>query len=454
MEERTVPGAVRWHDGLLLSPQHFQQAFARQDALLDHRVAAVQPWFWGLMDWAFLPHRLADGVFQIEHLSAVMPDGLVVEHLSDDPPLMLDLAPCRAGLADRPLTLWLAVARQFPGAPPQGVPMRYVEDDGPPVADIHTGEGGVVVPRLRPALRLLAAGDVTPAYTGFPLACISARDNVLSLTPFLPPLLQVPVGSPLGQSCLELARSLRDKASLLVDRVTSPTAASDDPAVRDARAVISVLTAPLPPFEAVALTGMAHPFSLYIALLDVVGRLAALAPDMMPPTWEAYNHNDLTATFSGPLDFARRMIGGVHEVSRPVSFRRSGGRFELTLRHEWLRPQGLVIGVRRPAGASDADAASWVRDAIVASDSRIESMSAHRTRGADRVVIDRDDDLRLLPGRGQTLFRVMADPSAMVGGEPLVIVNRADPDGNRAPAEVVLFVTADDPPVPRTEART
>lgn len=452
MNERSVPDAVRWHDGLLLAPQHFQQAFSRQDALLGHHLSIAQPWWWGVLEWSHQANRLIDGVFQIETLSAVMPDGLAVEQAEDDSPLLLDLNPHRAAMADAPVTVWLAVPKQFVGTPPKGVPSRTVPVETGPVPDIHTGEGGVVVPRVRASVRLLVESDVSPAYTAFPLACVTVRDNVVSLTGFSPPMLRVAVSSALGQGCLDLARAMRQKAATLVDRVTSPTAASNDPAVQEARVLISLLTSALPQFEGLAMTGMAHPFTLYMGLLGLVGRVAALAPDMTPPTYLAYNHNDPAGSFAGPFDFVRRMIGGIHDVCRPVSFTRVDGRFELTLRAEWLRADGLVLGVRRGIGASDADAASWVREAIVASSSCIDMMSARRTRGADRVAIDRDDTFNLLPGRGQTLFRVTPGDDAVLANEPLVIVNRADPLGHRAPAEIVLYVVSGLPPAPLSEA--
>jgi hypothetical protein len=42
------PDRIQWHEGMLLSPQHFQQEAARVDALVAWHTLASSPYSWGI----------------------------------------------------------------------------------------------------------------------------------------------------------------------------------------------------------------------------------------------------------------------------------------------------------------------------------------------------------------------------------------------------------------------
>ena len=43
-----IPDRIQWHEGMLLSPQHFQQLQARLDAQSAWQLLAAQPLAWGV----------------------------------------------------------------------------------------------------------------------------------------------------------------------------------------------------------------------------------------------------------------------------------------------------------------------------------------------------------------------------------------------------------------------
>src|SRR5436190_1813629 len=45
---REVPGAIQWHEGMLLAPQHFQWLSLRQETLLQYHASAISPFHWGV----------------------------------------------------------------------------------------------------------------------------------------------------------------------------------------------------------------------------------------------------------------------------------------------------------------------------------------------------------------------------------------------------------------------
>ena len=48
MNARDIPAAIHWHEGLLLTPQHFQQLTSRHEALVQYSAAVYSPYCWGL----------------------------------------------------------------------------------------------------------------------------------------------------------------------------------------------------------------------------------------------------------------------------------------------------------------------------------------------------------------------------------------------------------------------
>src|SRR5262245_15731761 len=111
-EARDIPDAVQWHEGMLLAPQHFQQTALRSEALLAYRVGGAATYPWGVVRLELDLGVLAQGLFRVDELEAVLPDGLVVRspHAESEPPLQLDLTGPGQDVRLGPRTLYLAVA--------------------------------------------------------------------------------------------------------------------------------------------------------------------------------------------------------------------------------------------------------------------------------------------------------------------------------------------------------
>ena len=75
-----IPQAVQWHEGMFLSPQHFQQQQIYYERLQRHLMEQAQPYYWGIYQLEVDTKALRDGLVIIEKLHCVMPDGLIVEY--------------------------------------------------------------------------------------------------------------------------------------------------------------------------------------------------------------------------------------------------------------------------------------------------------------------------------------------------------------------------------------
>jgi type VI secretion system protein ImpJ len=82
-DARLIPDAVQWHEGMLLSPQHFQQADLHNQALQGYMTLVAAPYGWGVRRLRINEAALMAGRFAVTDLEAVMPDGLLVQHADD-----------------------------------------------------------------------------------------------------------------------------------------------------------------------------------------------------------------------------------------------------------------------------------------------------------------------------------------------------------------------------------
>ncbi|HEV7921528.1 MAG TPA: type VI secretion system baseplate subunit TssK [Thermoanaerobaculia bacterium] len=430
---RDVPPAIQWHEGMLLAPQHFQWLSLRHETLLHYHAAAISPFHWGVRHLVVDNVKLVDGVFRVEELEAVMPDGLIISHSAGDlPDLSIDLAEHAELIQQRPMMIFLAVAIRGRGL---ALSERYGSEEGGPVPDENTGEGDLPLPVLKPRLHLLLGDDPPNKYVGFPIAEVAYRNEVFTRTRFEPPWLRVSPGSAIYDTCASIATRLREKAAFLADQVRSPSASARVPQLLETKSMVHYLVGELPAFEAVLRANQSHPFPLFVALCSLLGHVAGLGRSLLPPVLEPYDHNNLFATF----EQARAAIGkaideGVNESYSGYPFSLEGDEFRLLFDPAWNN-RTLILGVRAAPGVPEIDTVGWMASALIGSQPVILSLRDRRVSGAPRKRIDGDGDL--VPSRGVTLFSFTPDPEVVIAGEELVILN---PGGGRRPEEIVLFV--------------
>ena len=133
MNAYEIPDAIQWHEGLLLTPQHFQQLSSRHEALVQYGTSLVSPFCWGVRRFKYQQISLTPGKFRVLQLEAVMPDGLVVVHglpnLERDGALEIDLSEKGEEIGERGVLIYLAVAaRQIENNRADGFPASRRHD--------------------------------------------------------------------------------------------------------------------------------------------------------------------------------------------------------------------------------------------------------------------------------------------------------------------------------------
>jgi type VI secretion system protein ImpJ len=432
---REVPGAIQWHEGMLLAPQHFQWLSLRNEALLQYHASSISPFHWGLRHLEIDRVLLVDGILRIVELEAVMPDGLLVSHSAGEvPDLTVDLAERADEMKQRPVMVHLAVTARGRGL---AFSERYGSIEAGPVPDENTGEGDLPMPVLKPKVTLVVADDLPPKYAGFPLVEMAYRNEVFTRTEFEPPWLRVGPGTAIYEICSSIAARLREKAVFLADQVRGPSLSASAAQLLDTKLLVHCLGGELPAFEAVLRTGVSHPFPLYVALCSLVGHVAGLGRSLIPPVLEPYDHNNLQASFAQAQAFISRAVSeGVHEAYTRYTFSHEGDEYRLLFDPDWTT-RSLILGIQAPSGVSDQEMGTWLASSVIAGAPKIASLRDHRVMGLRRRRVDSDTDL--VPPRGMSLYSLSIDAQFIAAGEDLVIINPGR-EGPLVPESIVLFV--------------
>jgi type VI secretion system protein ImpJ len=446
LKAEEIPNSIDWHDGLLLTPQHFQQISLRQEALLQYNTAMIAPFYWGIRYLRIEEPNLFRGLVQIKHLEAVMPDGLLVSYhegddLQADHGLQLDLTALEE-TKHRRMKVYLAVAPQSRRMS-KGEHARYDFYDGEPVVDEYTGEGHVRMRRLIPHLRLIVA-DAPPQETvNLPLLEVEFKNDRYTQTGFIPPLLIVTSNqregahAQLGIDCERIAKTVRNKALELASQAEAQTSGGPLRLDLETKSWIRSLAASLPHLEAILGTEVSHPFPIYLALCSMAGHLAALGPKLVPDK-PSYKHYDLRATFEPIIKFIEEAIEeGLTSSFSSHLFTFHEEVYELRFEHEWMNRR-LAISLRGRPGVAPDELIQWGRECLIGSRRYLQSMKEKRILGAGRNHIKRDEDL--VPPKDVVLFSLTADPEFIVPGEILQIFNRSTYRNAARPVEIVLHV--------------
>ena len=128
----SIPEAVQWHEGMLLSPQHLQQEAWRQEAVQNYLARAASPYLWGVRRMRVDEGLIGSGVFRLTQVEVLMPDGLIVSLATDDPAnIEIDLGAMDMDLAQDPVAIHLTVPRRSAHSAAPGALRRYVSVNAP-----------------------------------------------------------------------------------------------------------------------------------------------------------------------------------------------------------------------------------------------------------------------------------------------------------------------------------
>lgn len=443
----TVPDAVAWHEGMLLAPQHFQQAALHAEAVLGYHLAALSPWHWGVRRLALDCAALSKGTVRITGLDAVMPDGLVVRRREGDPVVETRLEPYAATAKDGVLTVHLCVRPRTAASDATGALARLECYAGEPVPDTLSGEGPTEVLRLRPRLALIVSRERPRGWVSFPMARVRQSGGAWTLAGDLPPILSLATAPALRDRCNALLCAVRGRATAIARTLRTERAAGRWAPATAAQPALSALVAILPRLEALVHAPAVHPHAVYLALCDLAGQLAAAGAGRVPPLLRGYDHDDPRRTFEPVLRFCEEALQEVQTGWMLLHFARRGGRFGVRPGSRGTGPQQLLLCAVAPAGTDRKALTAWVTQARIAPESQIAAvLRAAYSAGAAREVVEAPEGLSTAENR----LYVRVTPGPMGADERLVVAPPAACGDRGRPHSLLLCLPAAPPAVPAT----
>jgi type VI secretion system protein ImpJ len=434
-----VEERIQWHEGMLLSPQHFQQASARLDSLVAWHTLLAAPFSWGVRSLKIDTGLLPAGIVRVQQLEAIMPDGTSVSFLADNAlhgTLELKLAPFAEALGNGPLDFYLVLpltkSMRDKGSPARfrSVAMGQVEDE---VSEALPAD----LPRLLPNLSLVAGDVPSGLYTWLRLGTVFKDNELIKMGETLPALIEMPKDGALWERVSAFVGQLRGKAAFVAKQTAVPSSKTEDRlAYLEQRERLRNLMTGLPQIEAVLRTPSLHPYPLYLALCALLGPLSMLKPGALPPVPPEYDHADPLAVLNPVLEALQDSLLEISQEYREHKFEYRHGAFEIGLLPEWIDKQ-LVVGLR---GQPEKDLVAWMNGAIVGSQSAYASLRERRVLGAVRSHIEVAQELGVRASSGYTLFSIQASTALTLANEPLIISNSTESASAQRPQEMVLFV--------------
>lgn len=445
----SLPEAVQWTEGMLLSPQHFQQQDIYWQAQLRHLLALQQPHAWGLVTLEFDSAALTQHVLRVTRLHAVTPDGLVVQFPGHHA-TSLELNLARLDWTQESMQrVSLAVPlRERGAATPGSAIQRFDPVPGSLESDETLPDSKVEVSRLRPRLELLP-GPVPPRYAAVPLLDVF-RDAVGSLRvgTYFPPALRWSAGEFLEDKdpmrrVRKVIESMRFKLrDLAGSRRPQDNASRLSEEAQRTLTVARGLAVMLPSLELMAASPLTHPHALYLELSRLVGQVAVLATNPTPPVLLPYQHEDLRPGMEQMLDFLESRLALISPMFEATFFEReSDFRFSRVI-PEGTATEQFIVELRPRPGQDGQTLARWLGQATIGSEELLLELKRRRLPGASCVpVLARD-----LPGLNvpddAPLFRITVNALDVEGksvpsvseGKRLVIEHVAQAQG---PSDIV-----------------
>jgi len=308
------PLRVVWSEGMLVSPQHLQQADLYHERLLDERLTALVPFAWGVSRVAIDPGALGAEQVRLATFVGVLPDGLYLAFEGGD----AECPPARPIQGHFPptqqaLDVYIGVAKER-----EGVPSLAADGAAAASADPRT-----VRTRFRSAIRQVAdasgtAEDLQMSYaernvvlmfgdeprTDFDSIKIAeivreTSGRLVVNDAYIPPVLQVEASPFIMESLRRLLGLMTAKQRALADerRQRGPSAVEFNASDITRFLQLHTLNTAVPVLTELGRGGDMGAKSLYFFLVQIAGQLSTFVADEDPSKFPAFVYTDLRSTF-------------------------------------------------------------------------------------------------------------------------------------------------------------
>jgi type VI secretion system protein ImpJ len=450
--QQRLPQAICWHEGMLLSPQHFQQNHLYWEAQFSRMMASMSRSFWGIKQLQINPSALLEGEVIVERLLAVMPDGLLIDYdYRKDEALAIKV---KLPAEQNTIAVQLAVPILVPGSASQRSEIqRFGSHDGQPQVDENTGDNEMVMTRLKPMLSLRLGDRVSRRYVGLPLfRMIKPDGGSWQLDPdYAPPMLSIAADSfrindddtgysrCLQNRCQSLALAIRHKARELAGLSAEEESLGHAITQRHHRWIRSMVQE-LSAFELLSDNPDSTPADVYESLVRMAGPMSELDPKNIPPRFPAYCHDDILPGFNQVLSYIRTQVERVNLSYTTVAFEEEqDGCFTLAYDKAW-EGKDLIVELRPQGTGSKESMVRWLQASRIASSQFHKALQQRRLLGAKAQPIATDEKSGIVPAPGNVLFKIAKDKRFLRAGSKLAITVTSRKEMAGRPAAILLHM--------------
>lgn len=425
---------------MLLSQHHFQQNDLRNFHVLAHQIRLLSSNHYGVCHLRTDNVALTDGIYRIEEIEAVFPDGLI---LSFFPNKVQNLKPLEISLKnqniDEDITIYLVIAESIEGISPiTGNPARFYSIEGDEVQDENISENSIKIPRLFPNAFLHIGNSVPEFCIGFPLQKIVSVDGVFKIKNWTPPCFFIERHFPLWKQCANLAISIREKATYLAEKTKNAT---NESIANDSWNILGKLVQILPGIEALVYSNEIRPYELYQELAEVLGSVSTIIPTDIIPIMQPYDHSNIDSCLYPIIKLIEHYLNSVERGFSLIYFKKKEKFFYHYLSLNEMASvvdQKLYVGLKRTKTHDTGEIESWMKNAVIVSDFSVENVRLKRTKGADRRILPPEVVSKILPGNGVTLFEIDINSSFIKPEQNIHIFNPGNIGAQ--PEEIILYL--------------
>jgi type VI secretion system protein ImpJ len=453
--QEQTPKPLCWHEGMLLSPQHFQQDHIYWEAQMRQFNQMLAQYRWGIIELVIDEGRLLEGVVDISRLIAIMPDGLQIDYdTKHDGPLQLPLQDVEALGKKGKVKIHLSVPIRVPGSASDSTDIqRFKVCDGKPVKDENTGDSEMVLQRLTPILSLQAVDHVKEQYISLPLFEVIQPDGgQCEVGHYCPPLLGIAADDfltlkdytyerkPLQQRLQSVALATRKKARQLAGFSEDGDQQLGSRVTEQHRIWIRAMVQNLSEFELITDNDNSSPWEVYQVLARMIGSVSALDPSGIPPKLARYDHLNSLNSLSLALDYISNQLDRVNLRYTSIVFDEGrDGVFTLTYDKAWAG-QDLLIELKPHEGKTQADLVQWLSACRIASSNLHKDLATKRLLGAQTEQKDSDTKTGITAAPGHGLFSIKMDSQYIKVGQTLLLTCTSGKFKELQPKRIVLHL--------------
>jgi len=306
------PQRVVWSEGMLVSPQHLQQADLYHERLLNERLSALVPFAWGVAAVAVDPGGLGAEQIKLTTFAGVLPDGLFLAFEGGD----AECPPARPIQGHFPptqqaLDIYIGVAKEREGvaslstdgsasADPRTVRTRF-RSSTRNVSDLTGGAEDLTMSFAERNVVLLFGDEARSDFDTIKIAEIvrETSGRLVVNDAYIPPVVQVEASPFIMESLRRLLGLMTAKQRQLADerRQRGPSAVEFNASDITRFLQLHTLNTAVPVLTELGRGGDMTAKSLYFFLVQIAGQMATFVADEDPSKFPAFVYTDLRSTF-------------------------------------------------------------------------------------------------------------------------------------------------------------